>query len=536
MATKNLLLGTAKGKLGDIVFTRRNGKQVTRVRVTPKNPQSEAQCRQRMAFATISNASHYMKSIVDHSFEGVPVGATSLQHFMKLNMPMVRAKALVTDADWQSGAAEFPNEFLIKGAKGVAELPWRISQGSLDYKSYALGLTGKDVLIKDAEMPVTQITDATSYANALATIGLAPGEQLSVILVSTDYNVEATYSAPNGDAMNRTTYVGLARIIFKNANAVDFSQPFSLIENNQFNTNVVNYERTADWIGNVSVAQAGADLQLVFGLPDANALVMCAVVRSRLAYNGWQYSSAQLIGTWQGEDATAEVVWYSYRSTQSSAESRYYLQQANNPSGTENDDALAPAFGEITSETDGVAVAGRTITMSQPISELSELVCEIKTQNIEAGITGSVSPAGEGTVIEADASLPKAVLEISGEDLPAAGASKTFTVSLGGATMKVNVVNNSPAVTLTLDPELPHSTTSTVQFTITKSNGNWTEQEAESLHFVVNGLPTTMSSTSTIDYSTELQKDVINIQRGQTGATLTCVLASGGNVVNSVSF
>jgi hypothetical protein len=49
MAKDNLFLGTARGSVGDIVFSRLDGQQVARVRNrAPRNPQSPAQMVQRI--------------------------------------------------------------------------------------------------------------------------------------------------------------------------------------------------------------------------------------------------------------------------------------------------------------------------------------------------------------------------------------------------------------------------------------------------------------------------------------------------------
>lgn len=92
MSKGNMLLGMARGKVGDLVFTRRNGEQVTRPRVrVVKNPKTEGQQIQRMIFASVIAAYSRMKSICDHSFEGVNYGADSQAKFMSENLKRLRA-------------------------------------------------------------------------------------------------------------------------------------------------------------------------------------------------------------------------------------------------------------------------------------------------------------------------------------------------------------------------------------------------------------------------------------------------------------
>lgn len=92
MAKGNMLLGYARGKVGDLVFTRRNGEQVTRPRVrVVNNPKTEGQQIQRMIFASVIAAYSRCKSICDHSFEGVKYGADSQAKFMSENLKRLRA-------------------------------------------------------------------------------------------------------------------------------------------------------------------------------------------------------------------------------------------------------------------------------------------------------------------------------------------------------------------------------------------------------------------------------------------------------------
>lgn len=84
MAKGNMLLGFARGKVGSLVFKRQNGEQVTTPRVKPSNPQTHAQMKRRVAFAAAAKTAKALRMIVDHSFQGVPYGEKSMQHFVKL--------------------------------------------------------------------------------------------------------------------------------------------------------------------------------------------------------------------------------------------------------------------------------------------------------------------------------------------------------------------------------------------------------------------------------------------------------------------
>ncbi len=85
MAKGNWLLGGVKGKIGDLVLSKLNGKQVTRARNrNPKNPKTSAQALQRMKFGALAafyNA--FATEILDHSWQGVKYGGASHNFFYK---------------------------------------------------------------------------------------------------------------------------------------------------------------------------------------------------------------------------------------------------------------------------------------------------------------------------------------------------------------------------------------------------------------------------------------------------------------------
>lgn len=91
MATQNSTI-TVKGKLGNIVgYKGRDGKRLARIRQTEvKNPKTDGQVIQRMILATASKAYGRMKSICDHSFQGVAYGGNSQSYFLKKAMENIR--------------------------------------------------------------------------------------------------------------------------------------------------------------------------------------------------------------------------------------------------------------------------------------------------------------------------------------------------------------------------------------------------------------------------------------------------------------
>lgn len=131
MAKGNIFQGMARGKVGDIVFSRLDGMQISRVRNrNPKNPRSNAQLYQRAIMATVMQAYSAGKEIFDHSFEGKSVGAANQRHFLSVNAKKLRETianeiAAGTAVESQVGRVVGP------GVKAPVAFPFVVSDGTL---------------------------------------------------------------------------------------------------------------------------------------------------------------------------------------------------------------------------------------------------------------------------------------------------------------------------------------------------------------------------------------------------------------------
>lgn len=354
MAKGNLFLGTARGRVGSVVFRRRNGQQITSVRTSPTNPKSEAQCKQRMVFATSVSAAARLRTIVDHSFEGMRYGQVSVNYFTKLNTPMLRAGMNY------DGESEMPdhNNYLIKGAKGLARMPFQISRGQLSFPKYAFATSfseespatniGAELIGVQSEVLQGEISTATEYAAILGFLGLQPGEQLTIVAGLTDNNIDAEYT-PTG-AVNFSTYVEFARIIFKPAADIDFTTPFRFVDPNtgNFNSIVVNFEKSSNWVDKVLVETSTAGNAIIAPATNGLDVVMVALIRSARGASGWLRSSAKFVLS-DESDALAYQVWPSYGQQENEGTSRRYLNQPyNRADETPNDEIYAPVINSFT--------------------------------------------------------------------------------------------------------------------------------------------------------------------------------------------
>lgn len=120
-----------RGKIGDIVLSRSNGQQISRVRNRkPKNPRTNSQCIQRAVMATVMQAYSAGKSIFDHSFEGKSVGQQNMSEFLRLNAKMLRAR-LGAEFDTVADQAECYAKVNGPGVKMPVPNTYIISRGSL---------------------------------------------------------------------------------------------------------------------------------------------------------------------------------------------------------------------------------------------------------------------------------------------------------------------------------------------------------------------------------------------------------------------
>lgn len=137
----------ARGSVGDVTFSRLNGKQIARVRNrNPRNPKTNPQLYGRAIMATVMRAYSAGREIFDHSFEGVSVGAASQNRFLSLNNRALR-EYLAADINNSVLVNKSVNTFV--GPKVQSPVPCRyvISEGSLDAgvfgAYYAGGGTGR---------------------------------------------------------------------------------------------------------------------------------------------------------------------------------------------------------------------------------------------------------------------------------------------------------------------------------------------------------------------------------------------------------
>ena len=252
MAKSNSFFGLRRGSTKSLTFAVNDGMQITKDRVTEvKNPRSKAQMAQRCLLKTISLAYSSMKSILDHSFEGIQYGSRSMRHFQSINFNLIKA-------------ARFASQKTIGFAKYGDSTPnlgqYVIAQGSLNqpnFHGFTIAVQGSGISIA--------VSDVTTVADFATKLGIGLGELITVCA-----QIQSTKNA-----------VAFAWVRFTLPNDATASVSDIKVETN------LSVEATFE--SGVSAVVTVAD----FGADTAKGVLYTAI-RSKYSASGWLRSKAVL--------------------------------------------------------------------------------------------------------------------------------------------------------------------------------------------------------------------------------------------------
>lgn len=331
MAVGNLFLGTARKKLGDVVFYRTEGQQRSRVRNrNPKNPKSAKQSVQRMVLATAAKMASAYEPIVNHSFEGVPIGAKSVQMFRKKAMNALRsAAAAYLNVPITEGAAA---DFAIKGSPIIGALDrLQISQGRLPMAEYTADDATVDITLA-AALSSASITTQEAYVAELAKLGLAPGDQITYVVMSQNINVVVA-SATIDDVVEQdfAQQIGFCRLTFVSELPDEFSG--TLLSGTSINPALIEESFGALPSFTTTTVETTNYLRATFSsvLPAGYNIMEAGVIRSQRHDGGWYYSSCYMVANLTSFDANdAYPTYMTYMDGVATIDvgSKYYLQHA----------------------------------------------------------------------------------------------------------------------------------------------------------------------------------------------------------------
>ena len=169
-----------RGRIGsDVYSVGKNGmgvrQQVVRsLAEQVSNPRSSSQMFGRMVMSTVMQAVSALKTIIDHSFDGIPSGQPSISEFIRLNYALVKADAKAHPA---SGNQFGLNKYQEKGVKPGR---YMISNGSAVVPT-ALSTGGTGIIISLA-------ADTLTVGGLKAALGLTAEGYVTFVAIDTTGN------------------------------------------------------------------------------------------------------------------------------------------------------------------------------------------------------------------------------------------------------------------------------------------------------------------------------------------------------------
>lgn len=204
MAKGNIILGQMRGSIGDIVFWRGNGEQLSRSRNRqPANPRTDSQLTTRIILKTCSTAySKLMYDYANQTFQGAKIGAENQRKFMSANTKILREFIKQGAVDMNFNGKDDTVAMLNR---------YRVSEGNLPAinATVANPVSGSSTISLGQEFTVAGAVP--TYQEICDAFGLAPGTQLTFLLCNIRLGV--------------IEYVQRKRIILSPASG-DMSKPF----------------------------------------------------------------------------------------------------------------------------------------------------------------------------------------------------------------------------------------------------------------------------------------------------------------------
>lgn len=262
-----------RGRIGSDVYSiGKNGKglrqQVVRsLAEQVSNPRTASQMAGRMYMSTVMQAVSALKPIIDHSFDGIPIGQPSISEFIRLNYALVKADAIAHPA---SGNKFGLNKYQEKGIKPGCFV---VASGNVNKP---------DTMTADETgLLLLGLTAESTVADLFTKAGISKGDYLTQVVVS---NVEGAL---------------FCRIKVKDS--VADSTVLS----------AANLSTIFDFEGNATVTPEIITSGLIFRFTLTGTKMAGAVIMSVKEDGGWKHNKAVLDGV-TGADFAADVALPTY--------------------------------------------------------------------------------------------------------------------------------------------------------------------------------------------------------------------------------
>lgn len=273
MAKGNLFQGMARGKVGDVVFSRANGQQVSRVRNRqPNNPRTNAQLYQRAIMATIMQAYSAGKEIFDHSFQGYKVGADNQNRFMTINTKKLRAAVSSDVANGLTGGG-CTARVIGPGVKYPVPWTYQISEGSLP----------QDIMDCVGGLKHIGEVQNETVAAYLRRMGIQQNDIFTVVAFncatnSSAFDVVFTAGQGGDEYAEQTKCIFLFARLRVKASAYNDATVISTITTMD---HIFEYDLSSNYTPSLNVHQMGAGILYPDEMPQSETLYTAGVIRSR---------------------------------------------------------------------------------------------------------------------------------------------------------------------------------------------------------------------------------------------------------------
>lgn len=182
MAKSDSFFGLRRGSTKTLTFSVLKGKQITKDRVEGgRNPRTPEQMVQRMCMATASAAYAQMKQIVDHSFEGITYGQTTMSEFIRVNADALRENYYSEPGfhrsydfsynPYRDRRTYFGNYIMSRGTAPAIKANYQLD----------VILDGQQVVPDKLQLIVGQVTGTMTFDAVLAMLGIKVGEMCTFV-------------------------------------------------------------------------------------------------------------------------------------------------------------------------------------------------------------------------------------------------------------------------------------------------------------------------------------------------------------------
>ena len=306
-----MLLGHARGKVGSVVFSRLNGRQITRALAEQvKNPRTDGQNAQRAIFATITTFAAAVRDVVDHSFQSIDEGQKSVNRFISINTKKLREAYLTGN----------PVDIMPKGEGLPYANVYRMSQGALGLQRLFIGGTpsARMYAVYSEDDWEGNVTDAAMLKSILP--AFAPGCEVAVIKVY--YNEDEHYH-----------YVKKDRAVFLSSLEAVTGD---LVTSSGINAAALDPLKTTDANvlhlvgGSSGTKYLAVSEQFAEDFQTGDMLVACAVIVSQQVDGKWIYTTSDMmpVAGWNDNHSLEAAISSYGNSADAEKTSDLYLQQS----------------------------------------------------------------------------------------------------------------------------------------------------------------------------------------------------------------